>query len=896
VIESFPEGAIARRGPHKAIFSNDLNVPAVFDIASSDGKRLAGGVRALQLTDFATGQTVVLGKVKESAPGKLLPPNQVLFQDGLEGVQADILYTWRHNFFAQDVILRQRVALPEGFATASTRLEIVTEFVAAPGAEGTAIQRDESGADDLFVRFGRLAIVPGNVFLNEEGNALALGAFNPFQSGKHVAKNWHRTEDGRVFLLESIGWNEIAPEVEKLQLRASKDSPKRPRATAPTQLAGGAKKGLRHWPDPVHGTLPRKAMEMAQLQEPLRGLVLDFVILPDTSVTWFQNGTTYYVKTYFAATSFQFDAGCVVKYKNAAYLLCYSTVTMPSSGEALFTSRNDDLFGQKITGVSGETDSDGDPTLHLADAQISFYYPPGNTEVKYGRFRWAKHGLQYSVGTSYTIQSAHDCKFEHIFATGSSAIYLSAMPSTMLTLSSSKKCNVATTFSGSSNHTGSLTDDCGVVNASYDASDTGTPRRAAGNQGEPSIAVRVNPNHSSKMQIVVVSIWHTGSPGLLRMISNDSGATWSTAVIADGNDSLPRSEPDSDPSVAFDKFGNLFLIYRSSPNGTDHNTALLVSSNGGSTWTSVKTFTGADGGMPKVATTHSGSQSTSGSVWVSYIKGNGVYPRGTEVTGFGSSNISSTWTPETAIRSTDCQNSFSSLAIGPNNEVLMCYAIGGGISHNTAPVTNYFHIDADGVLSGGFQSAGAVSNINLGWEELTAVFGATPYPVLGWDWTHDKIYFVCGDRPSGASGDETDIYLRYPTSRGTSWSWSSPQRVNDDTGPGTRTQFHPWVVVDQSSGKVAVCWYDSRDDSANAKVSLYATVSTDYFGTAPPRNFRVTSGQSEQNGYGEFKEYIGAAFFQGYFFPVWTDNSNSIGNNPDGTNHQMDLYTARIPY
>src|SRR2546427_7242799 len=69
LIEPVPDGAVARRGPHKASFSSDLNAAAAFDILTSDGKRLRGGVRAIQLTDLASGKSVTLAKVKASAPG-----------------------------------------------------------------------------------------------------------------------------------------------------------------------------------------------------------------------------------------------------------------------------------------------------------------------------------------------------------------------------------------------------------------------------------------------------------------------------------------------------------------------------------------------------------------------------------------------------------------------------------------------------------------------------------------------------------------------------------------------------------------------------------------------------------------------------------------------------------
>ncbi|MEK7676028.1 MAG: hypothetical protein AAB676_09375, partial [Verrucomicrobiota bacterium] len=129
VIESFPGGAVARRGPDKTIFSPDLNSEAVFDIQTSDGQRLRGGVRAIQLTDLATGKSLVLATVKQSAPGELVPPNRVVFRSGFEGLDADVLYVWNHNSFSQNVILNQQPALPLGMDPKTTVLEVVTEFV-----------------------------------------------------------------------------------------------------------------------------------------------------------------------------------------------------------------------------------------------------------------------------------------------------------------------------------------------------------------------------------------------------------------------------------------------------------------------------------------------------------------------------------------------------------------------------------------------------------------------------------------------------------------------------------------------------------------------------------------------------------------------------------------------
>ena len=72
VIELCSKGAVAPYGPNKAIFSSDLSSPVVFDIQMADGRRLQGGIRAIQVTDLTSGQTLVLGKVKPSVPGEFI--------------------------------------------------------------------------------------------------------------------------------------------------------------------------------------------------------------------------------------------------------------------------------------------------------------------------------------------------------------------------------------------------------------------------------------------------------------------------------------------------------------------------------------------------------------------------------------------------------------------------------------------------------------------------------------------------------------------------------------------------------------------------------------------------------------------------------------------------------
>jgi hypothetical protein len=64
------------------------------------------------------------------------------------------------------------------------------------------------------------------------------------------------------------------------------------------------------------------------------------------------------------------------------------------------------------------------------------------------------------------------------------------------------------------------------------------------------------------------------------------------------------------------------------------------------------------------------------------------------------------------------------------------------------------------------------------------------------------------------------------------------------------------------------------------------------------KNIQISAGTSNSsdahNGI-DYGDYSGLAFYGGIAHPAWSDNSNSTGNNPDGTLHQLDIYTASVP-
>ncbi|MCZ7635771.1 MAG: hypothetical protein M5U12_06825 [Verrucomicrobia bacterium] len=158
LIESFPEGAIARYGPVRAIFAHDLNAESVFDLETPEGVRLRGGVRALEWLNELTGERVLLATVNARAPLELVPPNRLVARDAFDGLRADVMLEWRRNRFSQSVVLLETPLLPEGWEADPVRLAVITEFIDAPEPEINRVQIVTDGAleteDHLSIGFG----------------------------------------------------------------------------------------------------------------------------------------------------------------------------------------------------------------------------------------------------------------------------------------------------------------------------------------------------------------------------------------------------------------------------------------------------------------------------------------------------------------------------------------------------------------------------------------------------------------------------------------------------------------------------------------------------------------------------------------------------------------------
>jgi hypothetical protein len=148
--------------------------------------------------------------------------------------------------------------------------------------------------------------------------------------------------------------------------------------------------------------------------------------------------------------------------------------------------------------------------------------------------------------------------------------------------------------------------------------------------------------------------------------------------------------------------------------------------------------------------------------------------------------------------------------------------------------------------------------------------------------------------------DNTDVYVKASDDAGHSWS----PRI--EVTSAVRSQFLPRLAMDPATGHLVAGWHDARlDDGAGPfdtdgfpnTDAMYALAFSADWGDSWSAAQMVSDGASNavaSRNQIEFGDYTGLAFTFGIAHPAWADNSNSTGDNPDGTLHAFDVYSAAV--
>jgi hypothetical protein len=407
-----------------------------------------------------------------------------------------------------------------------------------------------------------------------------------------------------------------------------------------------------------------------------------------------------------------------------------------------------------------------------------------------------------------------------------------------------------------------------------------------GNQAEGAIAV----NRADPLHLFSVANIDVGD-GLLAATSSDGGSTWSRHMIADDHDGLPPA--CCDPSAVYDGDGNLFLAYL---NSKTNEAVVALSTDNGQSFHVLDTFRG-DIDQPTITAGH-------GSVWVMFQKSNVINVAGASDNGL---NQVGAFSELQHVRGSNAGN-FGDIAIGPAGQVMVAYQREGG--HNRSRIM--VNVDPDGLGPAPFGKPIVVTQTRVGnFDNIPAqpTRGIDAEASLAFDRSggpfNGRAYLLYNDqRPAGS--DNLDVFIRYSDNQGV--TWSNPIRLNDDTG--VNSQFLPRLSEDDTTGKLAASWYDSRNDvnaviggSTNGKTNddaqFFATVITpEADGLRVSANQQISGGTSNAAAADnaiDLGDYTGLDFFNGVLHPFWADNSNSTGDNPDGSLKDLDMYTANVP-
>lgn len=311
-----------------------------------------------------------------------------------------------------------------------------------------------------------------------------------------------------------------------------------------------------------------------------------------------------------------------------------------------------------------------------------------------------------------------------------------------------------------------------------------------------------------------VPLWYFTAYNTNAAHHTENGSDW-TNVAPNFSTSLA-----GDPVVFYDSLGNVFYE-NLFPASNIAGAKVIKSSDNGVTWgTAVTAVSGID------------------KCWLACDQTNGPYAN--YVYACITSNSGGNFARSTDHGAT-FQTTFSpttqnvpgmSVCVGPDNNIQGgCVYVVTNSGNQFASTYTFYRSTDGGVtfqLMSTQQFAGYVgSNVN----NRNSVDGmrTRPYPYIAADNSYGsyrgRLYNVYASNDPPGDGNKPDIWARYSTDGGA--TWSSAVRVNDDPNTQNHNQWHPAIWVDKQTGRFYVQFMDTRDTPTSDSALIYGTYSDD---------------------------------------------------------------------
>ena len=383
--------------------------------------------------------------------------------------------------------------------------------------------------------------------------------------------------------------------------------------------------------------------------------------------------------------------------------------------------------------------------------------------------------------------------------------------------------------------------------------------------GEPYLVI----NPSNTRNVAVAWMGYVLGQGITIKIksSSDGGSTWS------GVKTLPHLSPtwhSADPSMAFAKNGKLYLSYVDYRQSPDSGGVFVCSStDGGNTWsTPVQAFDLFDNGdkpldRPWLAVDRSAS-ATSGNLYIT-TKPAPWDPTPNHPYYKYSTDGGNTWSSICTLDSADYPSNLipAPMAYPTVSSTGKLTMIYPSWKGGLNPARFVVGESTDGGQTITRREVLSITQGNGG--DTIAKLG---YTILVNPADPNNLVFTGPDKSSG----DYDITSMYTLNGGN--SWSARQRVNDDSTGNNRDQEMVWQHFDES-GNLAVAWRDRRHAGGSGYAQdydIYAAVSRNK-GQTFSKNFRLNQATApyntllEQNG----NDFLGLALADDTVYCAWGD-------------------------
>jgi hypothetical protein len=255
----------------------------------------------------------------------------------------------------------------------------------------------------------------------------------------------------------------------------------------------------------------------------------------------------------------------------------------------------------------------------------------------------------------------------------------------------------------------------------------------------------------------------------------------------------------------------------------------------------------------------------------------------------------------------------SQVAVGSSGEVFVAYEfsdVSGASQIEIAKAPDSLLSFASPVVVDGVTTVGGIVPLPDGSarQVLEGGFRTNEWPSLGIDRSgkafQNTVYLAWNDArnlsvfdPQSLTGvyGYADIFVSRSVDGGT--TWSTPVRVNNSvepllTGLGT-DQFEPALAVDQTTGKVGVCFYDRRRDSRNFLIDRECAKSTNRGSSWTNTRITATAFPPEID-----QDFFVAPAYMGDFDTLAADSvrlhANFFGAWGDNTRGNPDVRGARF--